>query len=165
MAYPRVFDSNHRSMWNPFVTKLIAGMIVAFVGGLMLTAFVGALGPVALAAWILPLVLLAMLAFQLREVPLRWRTTVRVDPGDKSLTLTDLSKERNQYGIVDREGQIYRFGDIEAYTSIQYESFISRPQYLIKILVDGKWVRLLSLRHPTDYLAFVNLVGQDIKRL
>ena len=164
-AHQVPFRSDYRAMWIPFVTKLIFAWGLTYIGVLILTGIFAATAYKAALVLILPAALLLVTWQHFREVPLLWRTAATFDLTRRELWVSDHSRDRETGAadLLDADGRHYRFEDIEGFHAQQYESFVSRVQYLLKIRVGGRQVRLLSLRSADEYSKCLQLLREGAK--
>ena len=157
------YQSQAKGLWRRFITKIIAAIVISYYGSLFILSFlVVLLGPIVLILiYLIPITAAIWIIYH--DNPMGWKNTVLFDFEKEVIVVKNSKSNSIDSTILDSDGKIYSFNEIDACSYIQYESFLFSAYYLVKIYVEDKEIKLLSIKDPNKFTELARTLKHTLK--
>ena len=162
-----VLKSDTRGLWGRYITRFIATLVASWYGLWLIAGIIMAIfKSFMISGFLVIMVLLGILFFAYKTLsnsPFHWDTTVVFDIEQRLLKVAKNKDIKNQSNVLDDEGHVIPFSEIQYITVEYYDSFLFSAYYLLKYSKDGKEIKLLSIRDADKYTLLMQRITREMR--
>jgi hypothetical protein len=162
-----VLKSDTRGLWSRYITRFIATLVASWYGLWLIAGIIMAIFKSPIISYIsIIMVLLGILFFAYKTLlnsPLSWDTTVIFDIEQRLLKVAKNKDIKKQSNVLDDDGHIIPFSEIQYITVEYYDSFLFNAYYLLKYSKNDKIMKLLSIRDADKYTILMQRITREMR--
>ncbi len=156
-------ESDTTGLWGRFIPRLILALIFTYYGSIILLGFLNIILNTILFLVFIIFALVFVTWKIFKENPLKWKNRVSLDFIKKEIIINNKRTKPEKSNLLDYEGKKYSFHEIDNYSVIHYDSFMTSSYYLVKIFVKGEEIKLLSFKEADKFSDFIRILDHQLK--